>query len=458
MNKLIKEFNKKDSLIVISSYPDRNGEPAKQNAVACYAQNLMKAYKKRKVVILAEQTSDVGSLKPKKISKDGNLLIVRCWKPGSPLLYVQLTRALIDFNRAGNVLIQFEFNMLGSTILTSLLPAFIAFLRTFGKKVTVMQHQVVEDLVSLGGHLNVRKGSLKAKLLNMGLRIFYKGIGVFSNSIVVHEETLKEKLSRWVNIEKIKVISHGLSLDSIRGESKDTIRKGLGLEKEDFVLLIFGYIAWYKGVDWLINKVSKINTKYPQRRVRLIVAGGPSATLQSKKHYRAYLAKVEKEISNSNGIIKATGYVPEEEVYKYFKASDLVVLPYRTMMSASGPLSFALRFSKPYMVSEAILDSFKNSDVQYAIKTSGLDLSRINFSLKGNKFEHKLFSLMDGKIGKEFQLYISTLRQLRSWNNVVLEYEKAIYKDLNFVVRNTLNRFTSRLISRFILVRPNENL
>ncbi len=136
MHNLIKQFNKPDTLVIITSFPTQSGEPAKQNAVACYAQNLLKIYKNRKIIVLSELNFAYEKNKKaqKQIYKKDNLLIVRCWQPTSPLLYLQLFEALLKFNKPRQILVQFEFNMLGSIILTSLLPWFLALLRTLSKK------------------------------------------------------------------------------------------------------------------------------------------------------------------------------------------------------------------------------------------------------------------------------------------------------------------------------------
>ena len=120
MKNLIKEFNTKDALIVISSYPQKQGEPALLNAVACYTGNLLHAYRDRKIIVLCEITSEA------EMYRRGNLLIARCYRRGSPLLYLDLIRALLRFNKPRQILLQFEFNMLGQTPVTTLLPIFLA--------------------------------------------------------------------------------------------------------------------------------------------------------------------------------------------------------------------------------------------------------------------------------------------------------------------------------------------
>lgn len=423
MKNMYKNFNNKESLIVISSYPEKNSEPAKLNAVACYVKNLLNRYKSRKIIVV----SDI--LEKGEPYKRNNILTIPSWKPANIKQYLGIINTIRKFPKVKDILIQFEFNMLGSVILTSLLPFLILLFRLMGKKVTVMQHQVVDDLTQLSGHLNVKKHTLKANLLNFGLRGFYVLLGMFSNSIIVHEEILKTRLSKWVNSSKIYVVSHGLETNLTSGKSRKTIRKELGYKNNDFVLLVFGYIAWYKGVDWLIKKVFTMNQKYPNKNIKLIVAGGASATLKSKAHYRKYLAKVESLINENKKIIKATGFVPENDVYKYFSACDLVVLPYRAMMSASGPLSFALKYKKPFMISDTLKSSFENNDFSRALEKSGINKEDISFALTKTNFDNKLLGVVEnGKLVNRMVLLSSILRQLRSWENIALEYETVIGK------------------------------
>ena len=424
--------------MVISSYPDRNGEPAKLNAVACYAQNLLKAYKNRKIVVLAEDKDGKGG-----VYREGNVLVVGCWKPVDPLMYVRLINTLRYFGKVKNVLIQFEFNMLGSVILTSILPVFMALLRMIGKNITVMQHQVVDDLAMLGGHLNVKKGSLKNTILNFGLRSFYVGLGMFSNAIIVHEETLKDRLARWVPKDKIFVVSHGLSINGVRGDSREKIRKSLGIKESDFVLLTFGYIAWYKGVDWLIKKVGEMVKTNPN--LKLIVAGGPSATLQSKAHYRRYLAKVSDLAQKYSKNVIMTGFVPDGDVYKYFRASDLSVLPYRAMMSASGPLSFALKFRKPFVISKVLKEAYRNPDMQTSFEVSGTKIEDITFGFGDNSFEKIVKNYSNKSRLQKIKVLSSSLRRLRSWENIVLEYEKVIWGIPEYSIIGALKRIGSKL-------------
>jgi glycosyltransferase involved in cell wall biosynthesis len=420
MEKLIKRFNKENTLIVISSYPPSGGEAAKLNAVACYTQNLLRAYKGRKIVVLSEIVN--GYEKP---YVDGNILVVPCWRYQSPKLYLDLLAAILRFDRPKQVLVQFEFNMLGSFVHSGLMPFLLLLIKIMGKSATVMMHQVIDDLGKLGGHLNLKKG-LKRFILNKGLHGFYLLTGKFADALIVHEQFLKETLGKWVDTRKINVVSHGLYLEKPRF-SKVKVREILNLGKNDFVLLMFGYITWYKGTDWVIEKVKKLAKEKPQFKIKLIVAGGQSATLKNKAHYKRFLSKVKK-IGQDRNIIM-TGFVPDNEVSDYFAAADLVVLPYRAMMSASGPLSFALSFSRPFIASNVLSSAFKNPDMKQSLAKGNLNHQDFIFNLKGNSFKNMITQMAkDNKALNKLNLLTRNLRSLRSWDNIVSEYSLVIGK------------------------------
>lgn len=420
MKKIIEQFNTEDTLLVISSYPPAGGEAAKQNAVACYTQNLLKAHKDRKIIVLSEIVDRRGYY------RQDNVLVIHCWRYRSPKLYLDLLGALLRFDKPEQVLVQFEFSMLGSFVHSALLPFILLLIKFFGKSVTVMMHQVVGDLARLGGHLNLKKDSLKKVILNKGLHLFYYLVGKFSDAIIVHEERLKETLSRWVDLGKISVVSHGLYLER-RKRDREKIRKSLGFKKKDFVLLLFGYITWYKGTDWIIEKVKKLAKVHPELNVKLIVAGGRSATLKNKSHYKAFLKRVENLARKSNKSVLMTGFVPDKEVAIYFTAADLVALPYRAMMSASGPLSFALRFKKPFIVSGALSAVFKNPDFRFVLSRLNSDPKDFIFSLRGDNFEEKIAKMVkDQQVLERIAKVAGDLRMVRQWGNIVGEYNLVI--------------------------------
>ncbi len=106
------------------------------------------------------------------------------------------------------------------------------------------------------------------------------------------------------------------------------------------VIMFFGYIRKYKGLDILIDAFTIAKKSLPE--LRLLIAG---------EFYDDPIPYFEQ--------IKQTGYeedvkvfnkfIPNEEVSMYFEMSDVVVQPYRSA-TQSGILSMAYGFEKPAIV------------------------------------------------------------------------------------------------------------
>jgi glycosyltransferase involved in cell wall biosynthesis len=124
-------------------------------------------------------------------------------------------------------------------------------------------------------------------------------------------------------------------------EDRNSIRKRLGYDEKDILVLFFGLVRPYKGLDVLIDALNLINLE--NTRIKPIIVGefyiDPQTILNKIKpsHLPLY------EIINR--------YVPDDEAASFMLAADLMVLPYRSA-SQSGVLSNALNYSLPVVVSD----------------------------------------------------------------------------------------------------------
>jgi len=117
--------------------------------------------------------------------------------------------------------------------------------------------------------------------------------------------------------------------------SREEARKILGLSSEH-VLLFFGFVRQYKGLDVLIEAMPHVLQEKP---VILLVVG------EFWKDKKLYLERVDYlDIGRQVQIIDE--YVPDESVGQYFSAADLVVQPYHTA-SGSGVSQLAYGFGRP---------------------------------------------------------------------------------------------------------------
>ncbi|MFA4924675.1 MAG: glycosyltransferase [Ignavibacteriaceae bacterium] len=116
--------------------------------------------------------------------------------------------------------------------------------------------------------------------------------------------------------------------------------KDFAFPKKDFVLLFFGYIRKYKGLDILLHAMPLLLKEIPN--IKLLVVG------ESYEEFSFYENLVS-ELRLTNFVKMENRFVANEEVGKYYSASDLVVLPYRSA-TQSGILNVAYGFTKPVLV------------------------------------------------------------------------------------------------------------
>ncbi len=420
---ILEQFNSKDSLLVISAYPKRNEIYSKGVcAVSSFAKNTILKLKNenpgRKIVIL---TIELGG---KKTYVEDGILIIRCFKRNSPLSFIALTKEILRFNKIKDVMIEFEFASFGDTLTTSLVAPFSILLFLLRRNLLIVIHQVLFNIKDLSGHIGIKSNNLKLKVLNFGLKWFYFILGQSAKKIIVLEEEFKTRLSKVTDSGKIHVVSHGVDTNIETSNTKN-IRKRFKIKNDEFVILYFGYLTWYKGVDFLIESLrnqKSINGK----KVKLIIAGGPSFTQEQKTHYQGFITRINNLIKDSTNVL-ATGFVKEEDISPIFKASDLVVLPYRIFMSSSGPLSLAISHQKPFIISQKLQGLTKSKDFKEALEEANLRKSNIVFDLNKKSLIHTIAFSMEPKTSKKMHLFSKLLKEKRAFENIAKYYEFILY-------------------------------
>jgi len=121
---------------------------------------------------------------------------------------------------------------------------------------------------------------------------------------------------------------------------KTDARRKLGIGENEKVILFFGLIRKYKGLDLLLEAMADARVK--ALGVKLLIAG---EFYEDRSYYDEIIAKH----GLSDHIILHAGFVANEEVKTYFSASDLVTLTYRSA-TQSGVTQVAFHFEKPVLV------------------------------------------------------------------------------------------------------------
>ncbi len=121
---------------------------------------------------------------------------------------------------------------------------------------------------------------------------------------------------------------------------KDEARRTLGLTSER-VLLFFGYVRAYKGLQVLLDALAQAGKEFP---VHLLVVG---EFYDGEQKYRSQIAALGLE----NRVTVVSEYVPNDRVRLYFSAADAVVLPYLSA-TQSGIAQIAFNFDRPVIASD----------------------------------------------------------------------------------------------------------
>lgn len=119
--------------------------------------------------------------------------------------------------------------------------------------------------------------------------------------------------------------------------SKAAAREKLGLPLEVKIVLFFGFIRKYKGLDLLLEAISLL-----EKDTKLLVAG---EFYEDDKPYLELIAK----LGIRDAVIMRTNFIPDSEVKYYVCAADVVVQPYRSA-TQSGVTPLAYHFEKPMIV------------------------------------------------------------------------------------------------------------
>lgn len=206
--------------------------------------------------------------------------------------------------------------------------------RWLGKKTVFTAHNVNAGT----------RDSNDTALNRLTLRIQYR----LADHIFVHTDKMKSELIQvsGVSANKITVIPFGIN-NAVPNTSltSEEARHQLGIRKGQRVLLFFGHIAPYKGLEYLIAAFRQVFAR--DESYRLIIAGRP-------KNCPKYWAPIERSLRDdieAGRVLLRADFIPDSETEVYFKAADIFVLPYRHVYQ-SGVLFLGHSFGLPVLAAD----------------------------------------------------------------------------------------------------------
>jgi glycosyltransferase involved in cell wall biosynthesis len=121
---------------------------------------------------------------------------------------------------------------------------------------------------------------------------------------------------------------------------QEEARTKLGIAPDQKLLLFFGFIRKYKGLDILLEAMA--DPRIREQGIKLMVAG---EFYEEEKPYRDQI----RHLGIEDLLFLHTDFIPDSEVRYYLSAADAVVQPYRNA-TQSGVTPLAYHFEVPMLV------------------------------------------------------------------------------------------------------------
>lgn len=175
-----------------------------------------------------------------------------------------------------------------------------------------------------------------------GDKIFTKYFLKPIDGFITMSEKVLNDLKSFAKDKPAQFVAHPLYDNFGEKISKEEARAHLQITGDVHILLFFGFIRKYKGLDILLNAIKIINSEYGVKNLRLLIAG---EFYEDEKNYTALL----NDPAIKNNLILHTHFIADSEVKYYLCAADCVVQPYRNA-TQSGVTPLAYHFEIPMIV------------------------------------------------------------------------------------------------------------
>jgi D-inositol-3-phosphate glycosyltransferase len=252
---------------------------------------------------------------------------VSLWKKTSRILsyYFRLIRyAATAKPRIFHILWNNKFLHFDRTLLTY-------YYKLLGKRVVLTVHNV-----------NTEKRDNKDSALNrFTLRIQYR----LADHLFVHTEKMKQELIGEFGVQATRISVIPLGINNFAPQTDLTpaeAKRQLGIRQDEKAILFFGRITPYKGLEILVEAFQK--SLPPADKYRLMIAGRPEEATEAT--YWGPIREVLREDVHKGRVLLRAEHILDAETELYFKAADVLVLPYRNIYQ-SGILFLGYSFGLP---------------------------------------------------------------------------------------------------------------
>ncbi len=159
------------------------------------------------------------------------------------------------------------------------------------------------------------------------------------DGFVTMSKAVMKDLEKFTSTVHKKYLLHPLYTSFGEKLNKMDARKALELPTDKQLVLFFGLIRNYKGLDMLLDAMNELKSN---PNINLVIAG------EFYEDKQPYLDLIEK-YQIQNQVILHGKFIANEDVKLYFSAADLVALPYRSA-TQSGVTQVSFHFEVPTLV------------------------------------------------------------------------------------------------------------
>ena len=178
----------------------------------------------------------------------------------------------------------------------------------------------------------------------IGDKVFTKYFIKPVDAFIVMSEKVMSDLRLFTATKPAKLVPHPLYDNFGEKISKEEAREKLAVGSGQKIILFFGFIRKYKGLDILLDAMKLItaNCQPPTANCKLLIAG---EFYDDRKPYDEQISR----LGIADQLILHTDFIPDSEVKNYFCAADVVIQPYRSA-TQSGVTPLAYHFEIPMIV------------------------------------------------------------------------------------------------------------
>jgi len=161
------------------------------------------------------------------------------------------------------------------------------------------------------------------------------------DAFITMSEKVLADLPQFATNKPAKFVAHPLYDNFGEKVSQQEARARLNIKEDELIILFFGFIRKYKGLDILLDAM-KILQSSPKPIPKLLIAG---EFYEDRKAYDEQIVR----LGIQGLLLLKTEFIADSEVKYYLCAADVVVQPYRSA-TQSGVTPLAYHFEKPMVV------------------------------------------------------------------------------------------------------------